>query len=68
VKFCEKLLTVSTKGVYLTMAEIKCGIVKTIGILSTSSKGWNKELNLISWNGRRVWILFIGMLFLDYGA
>ncbi len=34
------------------MAEIKCEIIQTIGILSESSKGWKKELNLISWNGR----------------
>ena len=34
------------------MAEIKFEIVKNIGILSESSKGWTKELNLISWNGR----------------
>lgn len=27
-------------------------IVDEIGILSTSPKGWTKELNLISWNGR----------------
>lgn len=27
-------------------------IVKTIGVLSTSPKGWTKELNLVSWNGR----------------
>lgn len=27
-------------------------IVDEIGVLSTSPKGWNKELNLISWNGR----------------
>ncbi len=27
-------------------------IVDELGILSTSPKGWNKELNLISWNGR----------------
>ena len=27
-------------------------IVDELGVLSTSSKGWNKELNLISWNGR----------------
>lgn len=25
-------------------------IVKHIGVISTSAKGWNKELNLISWN------------------
>ena len=34
------------------MAEIKFEIVKRIGVLSTSSKGWTKELNLISWNDR----------------
>jgi hypothetical protein len=34
------------------MAEIKYEIIKTIGVISTSAKGWTKELNLISWNGR----------------
>lgn len=32
------------------MADIKYEIVKEIGILSESTKGWRKELNLISWN------------------
>ena len=35
-----------------TMAEIKFEIKETIGTLSTSPKGWNKELNLVSWNGK----------------
>ncbi len=34
------------------MAEIDYTIVDELGILSTSEKGWTKELNLISWNGR----------------
>jgi hypothetical protein len=34
------------------MAEIKYEIKQTIGILSESSKGWKKELNLVSWNDR----------------
>lgn len=34
------------------MAGIKYEIVKNIGTLGESSKGWNKELNLISWNDR----------------
>jgi hypothetical protein len=34
------------------MANIKYEIKETIGQLSESSKGWMKELNLISWNGR----------------
>lgn len=34
------------------MADIKYEIKKEIGILSEGSKGWTKELNLISWNER----------------
>lgn len=33
------------------MADIQYEIKETLGVLSTSSKGWQKELNLISWNG-----------------
>lgn len=34
------------------VAEIKFEIKETIGTLSQSPKGWSKELNLISWNGK----------------
>lgn len=34
------------------MDELKFDIVKHIGVLSESSKGWTKELNRVSWNGR----------------
>jgi hypothetical protein len=34
------------------VADIKFEIVETIGVISESAKGWKKELNLISWNGR----------------
>jgi hypothetical protein len=34
------------------MADIKFEIVKTLGVLATSEKGWTKELNLVSWNDR----------------
>ena len=34
------------------MAEIKFEIIKAVGVLSESSKGWTKELNLISRNSR----------------
>jgi len=36
----------------ITMAEIKLQIIKHIGVLSQSSKGWTKEFNLISWNDK----------------
>ena len=34
------------------MSEIKFEIIKKIGVLTTSTSGWSKELNLISWNDR----------------
>lgn len=34
------------------MAELKYEIIDTVAVLSQSPKGWKKELNLISWNGR----------------
>lgn len=33
------------------MSEIKYEIIEKLGILSESTNGWTKELNLISWNG-----------------
>jgi hypothetical protein len=34
------------------MSEIKFEIVKKLGVLSKTTSGWAKELNLISWNDR----------------
>ena len=34
------------------MGDVKYEIEKEVGVLCESSKGWRKELNLISWNGR----------------
>lgn len=34
------------------MADIKYEIVQEIAVLAEGSKGWRKELNLISWNER----------------
>ena len=31
--------------------EFPYAIVKSLGQLSTSRSGWNKEVNLVSWNG-----------------
>jgi hypothetical protein len=31
--------------------EFTFNIVKTLGQLSTSRSGWNREVNLVSWNG-----------------
>jgi len=34
------------------MSEIKYEIIQNIAVLSISTSGWSKELNLISWNDR----------------
>jgi len=35
------------------MADIKFEITKTLGVLSEGTKGWQKEINLVSWNERK---------------
>ncbi|HWQ75508.1 MAG TPA: PC4/YdbC family ssDNA-binding protein [Syntrophomonas sp.] len=35
------------------MAEIKFSIAQTLGVLGEGSKGWQKEINLVSWNDRK---------------
>lgn len=32
-------------------AEITSEILKEIGILSTGKSGWNREINIVRWNG-----------------
>lgn len=32
------------------MADIKFEVKKSLGILSEGSRGWQKEINLMSWN------------------
>jgi hypothetical protein len=34
------------------MSDIKYEIIKQIGVLSKSGSGWEKQLNLVSWNDR----------------
>lgn len=34
------------------MVEFKYEVIEKIAVLSESSKGWTKELNLIKWNDR----------------
>ena len=34
------------------MSELKYEIIKNLGVLSEGSRGWQKEINLVSWNGR----------------
>ena len=34
------------------MADFEFEIEKTIGILSSTAKGWQKEVNMVSWGGK----------------
>lgn len=34
------------------MADIKFEIIETLGVISTSSKGWTTEVNRVSWNDK----------------
>ena len=33
-------------------SDFKCEIVERLGVLSTDTKGWRKEINLISYNDK----------------
>lgn len=35
------------------MADIKFEIARTLGVLSEGTKGWQREINLVSWNDRK---------------
>ncbi|MBZ4683227.1 MAG: hypothetical protein JG768_651 [Fusobacteriales bacterium] len=35
------------------MAGLKFEIIEKLGILSEGSRGWKKEINLVSWNDRK---------------
>jgi hypothetical protein len=43
-------IEVNGKGVF--MDSIKFEVVKHFGVISSEKSGWQKELNLVSWNGR----------------
>lgn len=34
------------------MSKFSYEIIETVAVLSEGTKGWKKELNLVSWNGR----------------
>ncbi|MGI6668001.1 MAG: YdbC family protein [Acetivibrionales bacterium] len=35
------------------MADIKFEIIQHLGVIGEGTKGWKKEVNLVSWNGRK---------------
>ena len=43
---------INVKTEVIIIADIKYDIVETLAVLSEGSKGWKKEINLVSWNDR----------------
>ena len=37
----------------ILVSDIKFEITKSLGVLSEGTKGWQKEVNLVSWNDRQ---------------
>lgn len=35
------------------MSDLNFEIVRTVGVIGEGSKGWKKEVNIISWNERK---------------
>jgi hypothetical protein len=38
-------------GMFMVKGEITSEVLKEIGVLSTSKSGWNREVNIVRWNG-----------------
>lgn len=48
----KKIYTVDRLILKEDMMDFKFELVKALGVLSEGSKGWKKELTIVSWNGR----------------
>ena len=40
------------------MPEIKYEITEHLGVISETARGWTREVNMISWNGREPKLMF----------
>ena len=41
----------SEKGACTIMAEFTYEVIERIAVLSTNARGWERQLNMVSWNG-----------------
>lgn len=46
------MLDIESERIRIILANIEYEIIEEIGVLSENARGWRKELNKISWNGR----------------
>lgn len=46
------MVDIESERIRIILANIEYEIIEEIGVLSENARGWQKELNKISWNGR----------------
>lgn len=46
------MVDIESERIRIILANIEYEIIEEIGVLSENERGWRKELNKISWNGR----------------
>lgn len=46
------MVDIESERIRIILANIEYEIIEEIGVLSENARGWWKELNKISWNGR----------------
>lgn len=47
------MVDIESERIRIILANIEYEIIEEIGVLSENARGWRKELNKISWNGRQ---------------
>lgn len=48
----DSMVIIETEKVGVILANIEYEIIEEVGVLSENARGWQKELNRVSWNGR----------------
>lgn len=46
------MVDIDSEKIRIILANIEYEIIEEIGVLSENARGWRKELNKVSWNGR----------------
>lgn len=46
------MVDIESERIRIILANIEYEIIEEIGVLSENARGWRKELNKVSWNGR----------------
>lgn len=46
------MVDIESERIRIILANIEYEIIEEIGVLSENTRGWRKELNKVSWNGR----------------